>query len=98
MIETAEEFVRLRTSEDPDDYNRAAREEASEATWRDVVDRFPEMRVWVAHNKTVPLSVLEILRKDPDERVVCMVRIKRSWARAHPDDSARQGTTADVTP
>jgi hypothetical protein len=89
VIESAEEFVRLRTSEDRSDYNRAALEDASESTWRDVIERFPEMRFWVAQNKTVPLAVLESLRQDPDERVQHMVTSKRSWARAHPDDTSR---------
>ncbi|GAB3057174.1 hypothetical protein GCM10027053_18500 [Intrasporangium mesophilum] len=58
----------------------------------DVIERFPDMRLWVAQNKTVPLSILEVLREDADERVVWMVRKKRSWARAHPADSGREGT------
>ncbi|MGW5380983.1 hypothetical protein [Nocardia sp. NPDC003963] len=90
MIESAEEFVRLRCSEDPAEYNRAAHEEASEQTWREVIARFPEMRVRVAHNKTVPLNILEELRGD-DEWVRSMVRAKRSWARAHPEDAKRLG-------
>jgi hypothetical protein len=94
VIKSADEFVRLRTSEDPEEYGRAARDEASEATWLEVIERFPDMRRWVAHNKTVPLSILEVLRQDPDEDVVWMVRTKRSWARAHPDDSKRRGTSA----
>lgn len=89
MIESADEFVRLRSSEDPAEYQRAAREEAAESTWLEVIDRFPDMRFWVAQNKTVPLSVLEILRHDADERVRSMVTSKRSWARAHPDDTTR---------
>ncbi|MGH3738668.1 MAG: hypothetical protein ACRDT6_24145 [Micromonosporaceae bacterium] len=89
MIDSAEEFVRLRTSEYPAEYNRAAQDEAAESTWRDVIERFPDMRFWVAQNKTVPLSVLEMLRHDPDERVRDMVTSKRSWARAHPDDTSR---------
>ncbi|MET8522732.1 hypothetical protein [Nocardioides sp. NPDC004968] len=89
MIDSAEQFVRLRTSDDPADYNRAARDEASETTWRDVIERFPDMCFWVAQNKTVPLSVLEVLRHDPDEKVRHMVMTKRSWARAHPDDTSR---------
>lgn len=84
MIESAEEFVRLRTSKDPADYER---EECAEATWLDVIERFPDMRFWVAQNKTVSLSVLEVLRTDDDERVQWMVRRKRSWARAHPADA-----------
>lgn len=87
MIDSADEFVRLRTSEEPAEYNRAATEEAAEQTWLDVIERFPEMRFWVVQNKTVPLSVLEILRHDSDERVRHMVTRKRSWTRAHPDDT-----------
>lgn len=89
MIESPEEFVRLRSSDDPAEYGRAARDHAHEGTWREIIDRFPEMRFWVAQNKTVPLGILEILRQDEDERVVGMVRMKRSWARAHPEDSSR---------
>ena len=81
----------MRTSDDPAEYGRAAGDAASVETWLDVVDRFPDMRVWVAHNKTVPLEVLEALRHDPDERVRRTVLQKRSWARAHPDDTARAG-------
>lgn len=94
MIESADEFVRLRASEDQEEYERAAHDEASDATWLDVIERFPDMRRWVAHNKTVPLRILEVLRQDPDEDVVWMVRKKRSWTRAHPEDSGRQGTSA----
>jgi hypothetical protein len=91
MIESADEFVRPRTSADPAEYRSAAHDEAVERTWRDVIARFPEMRFWVAQNKTVPLSVLEDLRSDPDERVRSMVRAKRVWRRAHPEDAKRQG-------
>jgi hypothetical protein len=89
VIESAEEFVRLRTSDDPAEYGRAAGDAASVETWLAVIDRFPDLRVWVAHNKTVPLEVLEVLRHDPDENVRWTVLHKRSWARAHPDDTAR---------
>jgi hypothetical protein len=91
MIESADEFVRLRTSEKPTEYHRAAKEPAAEVIWWEIIDRFPQMRFWVAQNKTVPLSVLEVLRRDPDERVRSMVRAKRSWTRAHPEDSGRLG-------
>jgi len=89
VIESADEFVRLRCSHDPEDYRRTAWEEASVDTWLDVIKRFPDMRFWVAYNKTVPMEVLETLRHDADEQVQSMVREKRSWARVHPDDSTR---------
>jgi len=89
MIESAAEFVRLRSSDSPEEYHRAAHDSAPEEVWFDVIENHPDMRFWVAQNKTVPLAVLEVLRNDPDERVQWMVRSKRSWTRAHPGDSAR---------
>jgi hypothetical protein len=91
MIESAEEFVRLRTSEDPTEYRRAAHEEALESVWFEVIDQFPDMRFWVAQNKTVPLAVIELLRHDTDPKVRSMVRAKGTWRRAHPADFKRQG-------
>jgi hypothetical protein len=77
VIESAEEFVRLRTSERPEDYLRAAREPASPEVWNAVIDDHPGMRFWVAQNKTVPHAVLERLAVDPDPRVRWMVARKR---------------------
>ena len=81
MIKSAEEFHRLRTSDDPEEYGRAAREAADEEVWREVIDRFPDMRFWVAHNKTVPLSILRTLAKDEDDRVRIMVAARRKLDR-----------------
>ncbi|QYN22218.1 hypothetical protein [Amycolatopsis sp. DSM 110486] len=77
MIESADEFVRLCRSLDPGEYRRAALEEASEQVWMEIVDRYPEGRVGVALNKTIPLAVLEVLIDDPNARVRFMVAMKR---------------------
>jgi hypothetical protein len=85
MIESTEEFVFLRlpkveaapTSKEIDLYQRAANEPATEEIWLEVIEKYPEMRNWVAHNKTVPLSILEILSRDKDPRVRHMVAMKR---------------------
>lgn len=85
MIKSAEEFVFLRfhkveaapTSKEIDLYQRAANEPATEEIWLEVIEKYPEMRNWVAHNKTVPLSILEILSRDKDPRVRHMVAMKR---------------------
>jgi len=61
MIHSAEEFVALRASLLKDEYDRAATEEAPVSVWKDVIDRFPEYRKWVAYNKTVPLEILTLL-------------------------------------
>jgi hypothetical protein len=77
MIESAEEFILLRGSSDRAEYERAAHDQAPEGVWLDVIRRFPEYRFWVAQNKTVPISVLQVLAADSSERVRGMVARKR---------------------
>lgn len=73
MITSREEFVRLRDANDL----RASHDEAPEEVWMDIVRNCPEYRVWVAQNKTVPLSVLKRLAHDADPAVRHMVAMKR---------------------
>lgn len=77
MIPSAEEFLRLRTSENPDEYDRAARDSAPTDVWKEVIERFPQMREWVAHNKTIPVEVIETLARDPEPRVRFAIAQKR---------------------
>lgn len=98
MITSAEEFVELRQSSNRSEYLRAAHDLASLDVWFEIVDRFPSMRVWVAHNKTVPIEILERLVGDPDPAVRRMVATKgtatpqilESLAR-DTDDTVRMG-------
>jgi hypothetical protein len=77
MINSADEFVRLRTSELREEYLQAAEGEASIAVWMEVIARFPDMREWVALNKTVPLEVLAVLAGDASASVRATVADKR---------------------
>lgn len=77
MIESAEQFQSLRESQRADEYSRAAHDEAPLEVWLDIIDRMPDMRFWVAQNKTVPIPVLENLANDVDSRVRGMVARKR---------------------
>ena len=77
MIESADQFIYLRTSEDINLYQRAANEPATDEIWKEIIEKYPEMRVWVAYNKTIPLSILEILSHDEDSRVRHAVAMKR---------------------
>jgi len=79
MIHSAEEFVALRDSTVKDEYDRAATDEAPVSVWKDVIDRFPGYRKWVAHNKTVPLEILTLLCQfEPDVRRFVAVKRKLS--------------------
>jgi hypothetical protein len=82
MIDSADEFRRLRVSENPEEFHRAAHDEAPVEVWLEVIRRWPDMRFWVAQNKTVPLSVLKVLVNDPDWKVRDMVLRKGSWRRS----------------
>lgn len=92
LITSAEEFVRLRTSDLPEEYGLAAEDEAPSTVWLDVISRFPEMKEWVVHNKTVPLEILELLARDDSVSVRATVADKRKLSLelfellAHDDD------------
>jgi hypothetical protein len=75
-IPNAAEFIRLRTSTDPDEYRRAAHEPATDEVWLDVISGYPEMRQWVAQNKTVTGTILELLSRDPDPAVRFVVAMR----------------------
>ena len=77
MINTAEEFYKLRTSSDQKEYSRAASDKASLQVWLEIIKIYPDMRFWVAQNKTVPVEILEILAKDKNPKVRWMVASKR---------------------
>lgn len=77
MITSAEEFVQLRLSADRQQYTRAAHDTAPTWVWIDVIERFPDMKKWVAHNKTVPIDILQILANDDEPNVRLMVAKKR---------------------
>ncbi len=82
MIRSVAEFVKLRNSEDPADQTRAAIEDADEKVWLFVLEHHPDLRKWVAHNKTVPLSIIRLLIDDPDPVTRSWVARKRKLDRA----------------
>jgi hypothetical protein len=77
LINSAEEFLRLRTSTFREEYLLAAEDEAPMTVWLDVIFRFPEMKEWVAHNKTIPIEILEMLASDGSASVRATVADKR---------------------
>ena len=93
MIQSAEEFVRLRRSANSDLYQRAACDHAPEHVWLETIEKYPEMKRWVAHNKTVPHRILCVLADDGDPGVRAAVAMKR---KAGPELLARLAQDTDV--
>lgn len=77
MINSAEEFVRLSSSDNPEEYNRAAHDEAGLSIWYDVINTYPDYKTWVIHNKTIPVEILELLAKDNNPEIRSEVARKR---------------------
>lgn len=90
MISSAQEFVNLSSSNDPAQTWRAAHDYASLETWQEVVERHPEYRFAVAHNKAVPLEILQTLACDEDARVRTMVAMRRKL-----DEETRESLSRD---
>jgi hypothetical protein len=77
MIESTEEFIKLRTSTDRIEYCRSIEDTASLQVWIDIITVCPEMKEWVVLNKTIPLEVLRILATDSDSKIRAAVADKR---------------------
>jgi hypothetical protein len=82
MIRSVAEFVYLRNSEDAEDQTRATIDAADDSVWLAVIKHHPDLRKWVAHNKTVPLSIVRLLIDDPDPSTRSWVARKRKLDRA----------------
>ncbi|MDD5369484.1 MAG: hypothetical protein PHQ40_10380, partial [Anaerolineaceae bacterium] len=96
MIKSSEEFAQLRTSSNPSDHHRASQEPASDAVWFEIIKNYPEMRAWVAQNKTISSEVLDMLSQDPSAEVRSLVAMKRKLPEriqlllaADPDEGVR---------
>lgn len=76
-ITSVEEFIRLRESEDPAEYDRSAWATMPLSIWWELVRNHPDMRFWAAHNRTAPPEILAELIKDSDWRVRDRVASKR---------------------
>lgn len=77
MIKSAEEFVRLRASEIEEEYSRAANDSADISIWDEVIEKYPDYKKWVIHNKTIQIEILEKLTFDNDPDVRSAVARKR---------------------
>lgn len=76
-ITSAEQFVQLRSSDNPDEYLYATKAEASEDIWIEIIHNYPSFARWVAHNKTIPVSVVRILSQSEDSDVRSFIAAKR---------------------
>jgi hypothetical protein len=96
MITSATEFIRLRESDDLTEQKRASTEFAEMNIWLEVIERYPDFKVWVIHNKEIQTEILELLSKDPNPEIRSAVARKRKINKAikenlskDPDENVR---------
>lgn len=77
MIQSADEFKYLRLSENIEEQYRASNDDANKEVWIEVINKFPKLREWVAHNKKIQIEILEKLTLDSNPKVRCVVARKR---------------------
>jgi hypothetical protein len=77
MITSAEEFVRLRSSDLKDEYLQAAHDSADIQVWLEVIEKYPDFQEWVAHNKTIPEEIIVLLSDSLDARIKSIIAAKR---------------------
>jgi hypothetical protein len=77
-ITSATEFIRLRTSTNHADYDRSAWAAMPLGVWWELLRDHPDMRHWLAHNRTAPREILVELAQDADSRVRWRVAMKRT--------------------
>ena len=76
-ISSAEEFVRLRSSEILEEYVSAAWAKASDEVWLEVIEKYPDYVRLVAHNKSISLEIIRVLAVHPDDSVRSFIARKR---------------------
>lgn len=97
-FQSAQEFIRLRLSDNLDDQREAAHGTAATEVWMQVLRDRPDLAYWVAQNKTVPMEVLRFIAlSDLDTDARRMVALKRKATpdlldllSADPDESVRR--------
>jgi hypothetical protein len=69
VIDNAREWIRLRSSDDSDDNHRAATETVPLAVWMQIHSKAPDLRAFIAYNRTSPPEMLAILARDENRLV-----------------------------
>ena len=94
MISSAQEFLALMRSEDPDDYHRFRNDEAPVEVWRELTTRYSLANEWIARNKTAPVEILREISTDP--RVVVRTEVAMT-RRITPDIQAKLAADPDAS-
>lgn len=66
MIKNADEFIRLRKSKDPEEYDRTNHEFVPDEICLEVIAKDPEMKEYIADNPSISLNIIRYLANDVD--------------------------------
>lgn len=80
MIRSADEFIKLCSSQDPEEINRTLSDDAAIETWVEVIKKYQERRIDVAQNRTIPYEVMRVLASCDDPTARSLIAEKRRLA------------------
>ncbi len=96
MIKTAEEFIHLRKSQKPEEYNRANDEFIPDDVCHEVIKRKPEMKKYIAGNSSISIKMIIYLAEDESDSIRWRIAQKPNLTRElfekfanDPDESVR---------
>lgn len=69
MVRSAAQVVRMMPDGEESDLRRFEEEDISESVGLEVLERYPDKRMALLHNRRLPISILRILAADADFRV-----------------------------
>lgn len=69
MVNSVEEFLNILDSDEELGTNESRLCHAPDNVWRQIIIEHPELKRWVAWNKTISYTILEILSEDNDPEI-----------------------------
>lgn len=93
MINSSDEYMKLRSSYNHADCERSVCDTAEISTWIEIINNYRDSKGWVVQNKTIPIEILRILAADSDAQVRAVVASKRKC-----DDELLRQLSSDPEP
>jgi hypothetical protein len=82
VIYSIEEYLNLANSDNAEDNKRTVYEELSLGVISDVINKYPDRKPWLVHNKHIPVEVLIMLSTDDSADVRFTVAMKKKCDRS----------------
>lgn len=81
MISNINEYLYLAASDNKSDNNRIINEELSSELISEMIKNYPQRKLWLIHNKFIPVKILQELATDDNDDVRFTIAMKKKCNR-----------------